>query len=249
MQRKYGELRLRGSKTAEDALDLFDWCVGFVSARDQQDRELAELRRKYDALEKHVAEETARFEDLQRSKHEFEDEHDSWLRDLLNEKKVKIRMQEQILATANVDQTKLAAVAAATTKRRTAVDSSRKGKRKAQRDGPDVNRGATDDEADKMDIDVDPEREPEDQGELSDDVGMTTPTASESEPEPVPKPQPKKSGRNRVSPAPAGSPRNKAKTQAVGSEDDSPPPKTTRAKEKKPAPIGDDESTASETDD
>lgn len=226
---------------------MFDWCVDFTSARDRQDKELAELRCKYDDLKEHIAEETAKFEELQRSKHEFEDEHDSWLRDLLNEKKVKIRMQEQILATANVDQTKLAAVAAATN-RRAAVGSSRKGKRKAQGKGLGVEHSNTDDEADKMDVDVDPDPDPK----LSDDVGMTTPTASESEsegePEPVPKPQPKKSVRNRASPASAvGSSRNK--TQAVESEDDSPPPKALPANRKKPAPIGDDESTASDIDD
>lgn len=225
---------------------------------------MAELRRKQDDLQKLVAAETARFQELERSKHEFEQQHDSWLKDLLNEKKVKIRMQEQILATAHVDQSKLAAVNAS--KRRAAVGSSRRGKRKAE---PELSDGAPDgdeaiDDVDEMDVDddVNMDADPDSHEDVS-DVGMATPgseTASASEPEasPASEPQHHRSGRKgaRASPAPtarvskkAGKARARAEAPDTKeeSEDDLPPPKPLPAT-KRPAVLADDESTASASD-
>lgn len=265
MQRKSGELKLRRSIAAESSIDIFDWCAEAVSARRRLERDVAELRRKQDDLQKLVAAETARFRELERSKHEFEQQHDSWLKDLLNEKKVKIRMQEQILATAHVDQSKLAAVNAS--KRRAAVGSSRRGKRKAE---PELSDGAPEgdeaiDDVDEMDVDddVNVDADPDSHEDVS-DVGMATPgseTASASEPEasPAPEPQPNRSGRKgaRASPAPTARGSKKAgKTRARAeapntkeeSEDDLPPPKPLPATKKKPAVPADDESTASASD-
>lgn len=239
------------------SIDVFDWCAEAVGARGQLEKEVAELRRKHEDLQKLVAEETARFAELERSKHEFEEEHDSWLKDLLNEKKVKIRMQERILATAHVDQARLAAVTAP--KRRAAAGPSRKGKRKAEPEGLDVQGGDTDG-ADEMDID-DVDSAPGGLEDLS-DVGMATPgseTASASEPDadPVPEPQPKRSSRRGARESPASMTRTSKKAgKAQGedseviadSEDDSAPVKPLPAHKKKPAALVDDESTESASD-
>lgn len=193
MQQTLGALKLRRSNAAAETIDMFDWCAESTRARVKLEKDIADLKQKHDDLQKLVAEETAHSEELVRSKREFEAEHDSWLKDLLNEKKLKIRLQEQILATAHVDQAKLDAVAALS-KRRAAAGASRKGKRKAE--GLDVDADVdTDDDADKMDIDADPEAEGHN-GEMSDvertTSGSDTASASASEAEAGPEPEPKK---------------------------------------------------------
>lgn len=241
-----------------DSIDVFDWCSEAVSAQVQLEKDVAELRKKHDDFRKLVAEETARFVELERSKHEFEIEHDSWLKDLLNEKKVKIRMQERILATAHVDQAKLAVVAAS--ERRAAAGPSRKGKRKAEPEAPSV-QYADNDGADEMDVDnIDPVSGGHE--EMS-DIGMTTPgseTASASEPEADLAPKPKRSGWKGVqaSPNPTTKPSRKAfkagkaqseNSEAIAdSEDDAPPPKPLPAYTDKPVVPADDESTESASD-
>lgn len=243
---------MTASESATESIDIFDWCGDAADVRSQLDQELVELRRKHAELERLVAQETAHFKDLERAKNEFEADHDSFLRDLLNEKKIKIRTQGQILSTASVDEDKLAAVSAkndggpgaAASKRRGAAGASRKGKRKAG--GAATPDEETGDEAaaDMMDIDPksqSPEQDLEEQ-ELS-DAGRTTEgseTASEPEAEPEPA---KKAGRSsarkkgaRASPSqparaskkaakpPSSNLRGKSPVGETESEDDSVPP-------------------------
>ncbi|POS73040.1 hypothetical protein DHEL01_v208568 [Diaporthe helianthi] len=193
-----GTLVLRPSKSATKNADMFSWASEAVLRQAQLAEELAELKLKHDRLEKRVDEETAKFKALEHSKNEFESEHNSFFRDLINEKKLKIRTQEQILSTAHVDESKLAALKAkakparseATSRHPGAVGSSRKGKRKAgfQADATD---GA---DVDGMDIG--------DQSTISgqelSDIDQTTgeDTASEHEPEPEPEPTSKHPARS-----------------------------------------------------
>ncbi|KUI73581.1 hypothetical protein VM1G_09278 [Cytospora mali] len=216
-----GALTLTASESATENIELFDWCNDAVEVRGQLEKELVELKRKHADLERLVADETAHFKELERSKNEFEAEHDSFLRDLLNEKKLKIRTQAKVLSTAQVDEDKLAAVSAkakgsktkAASKRGGAPGASSKGKRKADEAAtPDEE---SDDEAaaDMMDIDPKPKSPEQDleEKELS-DAGRTTEgseTASEPEAEPEAEPEPKKAGRSsarkkgaRASPSP-----------------------------------------------
>lgn len=171
-----GSLKLRKSNKAEGSIDLFDWCAEAITARDKLAHDVGKLKREHDSLMAVVAEETAKIKDLARSKQEFETTHDSWLKDLLNEKKVKIRTQEQLLATAHVDPDKLAAATAS----KTGAGVSRRGKRKADASEAD---DASSDGADQMDLDV--QDGPESHEELGNDDRATT--ASEetiSDPEP-----------------------------------------------------------------
>lgn len=258
LKQRLGTLRLRRSNQAAKGVDVFGWCVDQVIARAQLERQVEELQRKHAELEKLVAEETAHFQELERGKRDFEALHDSFCRDLINEKKLKIRTLEQVLATAKVDREKLsqAATSSSSSKRHTAstdkVGAPRKGKRKAE--GPEVDAPGsdeeTDDGVDKMDVD-----------ESDQNVGMTTPeTASESESEPVPKPKPKSKSRaspqstsaqsSRKAAQPSQSRRGKKATPDSDSEDDAAPePPRGLPVNKKPAPApdpADDESTASE---
>ncbi|ROW04052.1 hypothetical protein VSDG_00747 [Cytospora chrysosperma] len=268
-----GTLTLPVSESATEEISIFDWCNDVVQVRTRLEEELVGLRRKHAELEKLVADETAHFKELERSKNEFEAEHDSFLRDLLNEKKLKIRTQGQVLATAQLDEDKLASISTkakgsksgATPKRRGAVGASRKGKRKA--DEPATPDEETDDEtaADRMDIDPKPESPVRDLEEQSLSDADRTTEGSETASEPEPKTASRSSARKqgaRASPSPparaaskkSGEPPSsnlRGKPPADADKDKAdrvPPPRALPFKKKRaPAPVpADDESTASE---
>lgn len=244
-----------------------------VKARGQLESEVEGLRRKHAELEKLVAEETAHFQELERGKREFEALHDSFCRDLVNEKKLKIRALEQVLSTAHVGQddelsraTATVSSSSSSTSKRRPVTTARagasgKGKRKAG--GSDANVPSSDEETEngveKMDVDVEAEDDMSDH-----DVGMTTPeTASEAEPEPK---QTTRTSATRKQSARASPPSTSARSSrkavqhsktrqdkilpASGDEDEpEPEPPRRLPVNKKPAPVldtADDESTASE---
>lgn len=181
-----GTLILRPSKSATKNADMFAWADEAVMRQAQLAEELAHLKLKHAELHELVTKETANVQALVRSKEDFESEHDSFFRDLLNEKKLKIRAQEQILSTAHVDEAKLAALNAKTKPGRSeAVGSSRKGKRKAESLADET----TDDEddIDKMDVD----EQSSSPGQDLSDVEQTTDEDTASEPEPEPEPEPR----------------------------------------------------------
>lgn len=193
-----GTLVLRPSKSATKNADMFAWASEAVLRQAQLAEELAELKLKHDHLEKRVGEETAKFKALELSKNDFESEHNSFFRDLINEKKLKIRTQEQILSTAHVDEAKLAALKAkakpakseATSRRPGAVGSSGKGKRKAEPHADDAGRA----DVDGMDVD---EQSVMSGQELSNiEQATEEDTASEHEPESEPEPTSKQPTRS-----------------------------------------------------
>ena len=226
-------------------------------------KELAQLKLKHAELHELVTKETANVKALVRSKEEFESEHDSFFRDLLNEKKLKIRAQEQILSTAHVDEAKLATLnAKAKPGKPEAVGSSRKGKRKAESLGDETN--DDEDGIDKMDVD---EQSISPAQELS-DVEQTTDEETASEPEPEPEPKSKNPTRSTggkkagegSSPSaskpatksnrpPSSNLRGKSAAVASGNEDEEmPAPRSLPFGKAKPVPDpADDESTASES--
>lgn len=173
---------------------MFEWANEAVLRQAQLAEELAQLKLDHDKLESRVTQETAHFKALQDTKAQFESEHDSFFRDLLNEKKLKIRAQQQILSTAHVDEAKLAALKAKSRSDKSevasrhpdAVGSSRKGKRKAESAADSTD----DDDVDEMDVDeqsVSPGQELSDEQQTTEDEE----TASEPEPDSEPEPQSK----------------------------------------------------------
>ncbi|KKY37334.1 hypothetical protein UCDDA912_g02679 [Diaporthe ampelina] len=256
-----GTLVLRPSKSATKNADMFAWADEAVMRQTQLAKELAQLKLKHAELHELVTKETANVKALVRSKEEFESEHDSFFRDLLNEKKLKIRAQEQILSTAHVDEAKLATLnAKAKPGKPEAVGSSRKGKRKAESLGDETN--DDEDGIDKMDVD---EQSISPAQELS-DVEQTTDEETASEPEPEPKSKNptrstggKKAGEGSSPSAskpatksnrpPSSNLRGKSAAVASGNEDEEmPAPRALPFGKAKPVPDpADDESTASES--
>lgn len=178
---------------------MFDWANEAVLRQAQLAEELAALKLSHDKLERRVTEETAHFKALERARTQFESEHDSFFRDLLNEKKLKIRTQEQILSTARVDEAKVAALRAKARSDKSevasrhphAVGSSRKGKRKA---------GSAADDSDNDDIDeMDVDEQSVGPGEELSEVELTEDEETASEPEPEPEPEPKSKNPSRSS--------------------------------------------------
>lgn len=242
---------------------MFAWADEALTRQAQLAEELAELKLKYARLNRCFSDETARFEELVQSKNAFESEHDSFFRDLLNEKKLKIRTQEQILSTARVDdQAKLAALKAkarsgkseVASRHPEAVASSRKGKRKAASPADDTD----EDDVDAMDVD-EPSVGP---GQGLSDFEETTEEETASEPEPDPEPEPQSRSPTRPSddkkagggPSPltskATAKSNKSPVVVADDEDaEMPAPRALPfGRKAKPVPDpADDESTASES--
>ncbi|KAG6360643.1 hypothetical protein INS49_011708 [Diaporthe citri] len=265
-----GTLVLRLSKSGTKNADMFDWANEAVLRQAQLAEELAALKLNHDKLERRVTEETAHFKALERTRTQFESEHDSFFRDLLNEKKLKIRTQEQILSTARVDEAKLAALKAkarsdkseVASRHPDAVGSSRKGKRKAESAADDTD----DDDIDEMDVD---EQSVSPGEELSDVEQTTEDEETASEPEPEPKPKSKNPSRSSAgkkagqgsSPSaskattksnkpPSSNLRGKSPVVAADDENEEMPAPRALPFGRKPKPVpdpADDESTASES--
>lgn len=223
-----GSLKLRRSNKAQEDLELFPWCAEALRARDELQAEVIALRRDKAQHERAVAEYAAHFKDLEQSKRQFEAQHDSWLKDLLNEKKVKIRTQNRIQAAANMGPDQLCP--------RT-TGPSRKGKRKAAYSGVAED---TKDAAEETNGDEDVEAELEGHVEMY-DAGLT-PTGSETESasdEPEP-PHDTSRQDNRASSVSTTGSTWEARAQSEGTDHDR---KAAPANRKKPRPVYDDDST------
>lgn len=166
-------------------------------------------------------------------------------RDLLNEKKVKIRQQQRLLASANVDPQKLANVSGGQSMQKRTVQASRAAKRKVKEE-PE----SSDDGFQKMDVDEADDSDSvqeeggEDQGESTADETASG-TGSDDEPAPQPKRKlPVRSRRNQAAASTSAS-------NAAFEEDSPPPPKRKLPFMKKPAapapkPVDDDETESDE---
>ncbi|KAI1330636.1 hypothetical protein F5Y16DRAFT_396128 [Xylariaceae sp. FL0255] len=141
---------------ADVEISPFDWCVSALASRRQVADELATANAKIVDLKDAVAKLKAQLDDFITSKEEDENLMLEKFRDLLNEKKVKIRQQQRLLAAAKVDPEKVAKLGGHNdgTQSKRSAGSSRPGKRKVQ-----VKEEDEDDEdedviaVDKMDVD------------------------------------------------------------------------------------------------
>ncbi|KAI0162858.1 hypothetical protein BJ166DRAFT_280054 [Pestalotiopsis sp. NC0098] len=135
--------------TEEEGVEPFTWCVAAIGDRAKVVDDLAAATAKAAELEKTANELKAQLEDLLKAKDDDERQLLEKFRDLLNEKKLKIRQQQRLLASAEVDPEKLQNVGASQTTLRKAK-ASRDGKRKATEEQED---DVSDDGFDKMDVD------------------------------------------------------------------------------------------------
>lgn len=136
-------------------IELFDWCGLTVQSRNKTNFEVEELQSKLqekDAEAQRLKEELA---DLVQRKIDHENSLIEKFSLLLNEKKLKIRDQQRLLASATVDPAKLQAVERSRDARSRSPGPSRIGKRKA---GAAIKDNDSEDDSEdgfeKMDLDV-----------------------------------------------------------------------------------------------
>ncbi|KAH9893660.1 hypothetical protein F4778DRAFT_290025 [Xylariomycetidae sp. FL2044] len=181
---RLGSIKLEADETTE--ISPFDWCVSAIGAQAQAREDLAASVAKVAALEDSVKQLKSQLEELIVAKEEDENQLLEKFRDLLNEKKVKIRQQQRLLASASVDPEKLANVGASqNTQNRAAARASRAPKRKAKEEPQS---GSEDDGFEKMDVDGATGAVDDDTGSDSEDAaraqmtdGDTTPSEVDSD--------------------------------------------------------------------
>ncbi|KAI1272598.1 hypothetical protein F5Y07DRAFT_288351 [Xylaria sp. FL0933] len=129
----------------------FDWCVSAIESRTKVTEELAAATAKIESLENSINELKAQLEDFIASKEEDETQMLEKFRDLLNEKKLKIRQQHRLLAAAKVDPEKFGNIGGDEDKdAHRKAGPSRSGKRKVQVKEEEVQ---SDDGFERMDVD------------------------------------------------------------------------------------------------
>ncbi|KAI0423842.1 hypothetical protein F5Y09DRAFT_326266 [Xylaria sp. FL1042] len=129
----------------------FDWCVSAIQSRTKVTEELAAATAKIESLENSINELKAQLEDFITSKEEDETQMLEKFRDLLNEKKLKIRQQHRLLAAAKVDSKKLGNIGGDEDQdAHRKAGPSRSGKRKVS---VKVEESESDDGFEKMDVD------------------------------------------------------------------------------------------------
>jgi hypothetical protein len=245
----------------DQEIELFEWCGLAVQSTSQLANELASYKARFKEQQGTISRLNAQLEDLVAAKASHETELLEKFRDLLNEKKAKIRDQQRLLATAKVDPKKLAEVQnSRSSSRKTSAGPSRSGKRKknglkAQEDEE------SDQEFEMMDVDVDQVPNDSDQEAVETPEEDETETADEDEEDIVPQVKPPAANTRRGNGKAVAKNTTKDKssdgkgTKTPNTEDD--PPKTPPRRElpfakknqpqAKPA-VQDDDETASEDD-
>ncbi|KAI1388384.1 uncharacterized protein F4822DRAFT_244679 [Hypoxylon trugodes] len=190
---RVGSLKLEEDEKTE--ISPFDWCVSAIGSREKIQENLATTNAKTQALEDSLKELKDQLDDLIKTKEEDETHLLEKFRNLLNEKKVKIRQQQRLLASANVDPEKLANVAGSQSKQKHVAQTSRASKRKVKEE-PESSDGF-----ERMDVEEDGGGDGIAQSEADDDEGNTTAdetaSGSSSDDEPAP-PPPVRSQKNQA---------------------------------------------------
>lgn len=128
---KLGEVAFKKDESQE--LDITGWAGTAVERSNELDRETQDLSSRYDEQTKKMDKLNDQLEDLIKAKKEHEHSLLKSFSELLNTKKLKIRDQQRLLASAKVDPTRAAKVRnARSTSKPRAATASRIGKRKAK---------------------------------------------------------------------------------------------------------------------
>ncbi|KAK4237651.1 hypothetical protein C8A03DRAFT_44531 [Achaetomium macrosporum] len=219
INQRLGALSL--SHKAEEAIQLFDWCGAAALQSEKFQESLAAEKAKVAELEARIAELRNQLDELTESKKAREAEILEKFCVLLNEKKVKIREQQRLLSTAQVDRSRLEAARASQATRPKITEDrkpapSRRAKRKALEDASGGGSSSDSDDGfekakaggDKMDVDpkepetpkeIDESAESEDRETTDDDA---TGSGPEDEDEAPPPPSPPTRARQQRTPEP-----------------------------------------------
>ncbi|WQF81747.1 Putative DNA repair protein XRCC4 [Colletotrichum destructivum] len=150
---RLGSIELNHSP--RELIELFDWCGLSAQTANEAKEALASAAARATQLEESVRELKAQLDELMAAKEADESELLEKFRDLLNEKKVKIRQQQKLLASASVDPAKLAQVQSSlqAAGKGHAAAKSRPAKRKAA-PAPGNDDSSSDEGFEKMDVDL-----------------------------------------------------------------------------------------------
>ncbi|KAJ5907993.1 hypothetical protein N7495_000675 [Penicillium taxi] len=162
----------------EQAIELFEW-TGIAAAKaNELQNQVTELADRHNGFEEKIKQLTEQLEELIRVKTEHENQLLANFVQILNEKKLKIRNQQRLLATATADSARVAEIQAATGSVHETSHEIHALKRRAQ-DIADTD-GDTDDGFEQMDVD---KKKPDiaTNDEETDDGGQFTPEHSENE--------------------------------------------------------------------
>ncbi|KAK4165029.1 hypothetical protein QBC43DRAFT_41708 [Cladorrhinum sp. PSN259] len=200
----------------DEAIQLFDWCGAVAQEREKLKTQAITQTATMSDLKSRIADLRKELEELAEAKKEREAELLEKFCDLLNEKKVKIREQQKLLNSANVDSSRLTSTAAKVAQlsvnssqdegRKPAVSSRARTATKRKAPPKDASSDSDDDEfekgptavTDKMDVDEPPPRQrqpspqalPEEDRVTSDDEDATGSEPDDTMNEPVPSPPP-----------------------------------------------------------
>lgn len=227
---RLGSVTLNESDRTE--ISPFNWCVSAIASRTRVTDELAAAAAKIESLEDSIKELKAQLDEFITTKEEDETQMLEKFRDLLNEKKLKIRKQHRLLATAKVDPDKLTGIVGHN------AGPSRSGKRKVSI--KEEEEDESDDGFDKMDVDsANTGNQTESGSNTDEDRPLSTDNdATASDPDPDTDDEPPTAAeikRKRVSP-----PGRITRPKASASKKTAPPTRSTRAAtRKRAAPVSD----------
>ena len=129
---RLGEITLVENQDIE--LDTLSWTSVAIQRSSALEQQILDLTAKYESATKVISKLNGQIDDLVAAKRAHEDAMLVKFRDILNSKKLKIRDQQRLLATANLDPIRVQEIQAArasTSKRSKTAEPSRAGKRKA----------------------------------------------------------------------------------------------------------------------
>lgn len=188
-KQRFGTLALRA--TEDEEIDTFEWCASAVASRNKTNEELQALKATLSEKDEQVKKLEDSFAELVALKNGHEKSLLEKFSLLLNEKKLKIRDQQRLLASSNVDPAKLQALNATRRDSRSrSAGPSRRGKRKVE----DKEDSDSDEGFEKMEVDEEeapPDSEDEDR-HTPDAESTADETESEGEAPQRSSPPPKK---------------------------------------------------------
>ncbi|KAM0124957.1 hypothetical protein ACHAP3_010034 [Botrytis cinerea] len=178
IKQRLGAIKL--DETEEEEIGLFEWCALATRAAESAKDELETLRTKYREQQKMLDGFNETFREVNKTKSDYEIQLLEKFSLLQNEKKLKIRDQQTLLASAKVDPEKFDTVRAIRSGKLRTAGESRTGKRKAGKE-VQAESSDSDDAFEKMDIDK--KQQEDDTADESDQQEIQTPDRSDEETE------------------------------------------------------------------
>ncbi|KAL1967238.1 hypothetical protein VTN77DRAFT_3284 [Rasamsonia byssochlamydoides] len=163
----------------DQTIELFEWTGLMISRADALRQQISSLTDRLKAVEDTIRKLNAQLEELVEAKNEHENRLMTNFVQVLNEKKLKIRNQQRLLASAKVDMGKVSELRAATSGRgHRPTETSRSTKRRAADNMSEAS--DIDDEFERMDI-VQKDQDHDNEDEVPDLEGRETPQPLEEE--------------------------------------------------------------------